>query len=355
MYLWVNLLLNPPLYDRILYMIQKGIQWNWRVIGNRNIADFLQNNIAKNNLAHAYLFAGPEKVGRKILAYEFISSLFCEDKNVKPCGKCRQCQQIAKGIHPDVYHLSKLEEKKDIIIEQVRELQNKLSLGAFSNGYKVAVIDGADLLNESSANSFLKTLEEPTAKTIIILIAEKVDFLPATILSRCQILKFLPVKEKEIFDYLLSLGAQRAEAENLAHLSFGRPGLALDLFRQRDLLEEHNKRVNDFFLLSQGEIYERFEIINNLANSKIERNVLVKNLDSSLGIWASLLRDMAYIKNDSLDFIANLNVKEKLQKLAQRYSLEKIVELMEELNKTRDYLERNVNIRLALENFVLNL
>jgi len=336
-------------------MASTQIKWNWEVIGNKNIVNFLQKNIENQNLTHAYLFVGPDKIGRKMVAENFVKSLLCLDNSVKPCGKCNNCKQIERGIHPDIFYLTKLDGKKNISIEQVRELQGKLSLGSFGNSYKIALVDGADLLSIEAANSLLKTLEEPTEKTILILIAQKIDFLPETILSRCQVFNFLPVDEKEIFDCLISQGATRQQAENFTHLSFGRPGLAIDLFNNKELFEEYNEKVEEFFLLSNGEISKKFEIINDLANTKIDRSVLVKNLDLSLNIWGIAIRDMLYIKNGLAGFIGNLKFQDKLQQLSQKYSKKELVNLLEDLYKLRNLLEKNVNSRLVLENFVLNL
>lgn len=336
-------------------MTSTEIKWNWEVVGNKNIVNFLQKNIENQNLAHAYLFAGPDKIGRKIVAENFIKSLLCLDNSSKPCSKCNNCKQIERGIHPDIFYLTKFDDKKNISIEQVRKLQGKLSLGSFANSYKVAIIDGADLLSIEAANSLLKILEEPTKKTILILIAQRIDFLPETILSRCQVFKFLPVAEKEIFDYLISKGADRQQAENFTHLSFGCPGLAIDLFNDKELFEEYNEKVEEFFLLSNGEISKKFEIINDLANTKIDRSVLIKNLDLSLSIWGIAIRDMLYIKNELVGFIGNLKFQNKLQQLSQKYSKKELVNLLRDLYKLRNLLEKNVNPRLVLENFALNL
>lgn len=336
-------------------MISTEIKGNWGVVGNRNIVEFLQKNIANENLAHAYLFIGPERIGKKMVAESFIKALFCTDKNSRPCGKCNNCQQVGRGVHPDIFYVSKNDDKKNISIEQIRELQGKLSLGSFANSYKIALIDGADNLSIEAANSLLKTLEEPTRKTILILIAQRVKALPETIFSRCQVFKFLSVAEKEIFNYLVSRGASRGEAENLACLALGRPGLAVDLFDDKELAMEYDKKVEEFFLLSGEEISKRFEIVQNLANTKIDRSVLIKNLDLSFEMWSIVIRDMLYIKNDLENMIGNLKFRDKLKQSSQKYSGKQLIELLSEIFEMRKYLTENVSSKLILENFVLNL
>lgn len=336
-------------------MTSTEIQWNWEVVGNKNIVEFLQNNIVKDSPAHAYLFVGPEKIGKKMAVENFTKSLLCADKNNRPCGKCNNCRQIEKGVHPDFFYLNRAKDKKNISIEQARELQGKLSLGSFSNSYKIAVIDGADSLSIEAANSLLKTLEEPTRKTILILIAQRTDALPETIFSRCQVLKFLPVAEKDIFNHLIKRGVERYQAKILARLSFGRPGMAIELFDNKELLAECREKTEEFFSLSNGGIGSRFEIIDGLANTKIEKGVLMKNLDFSLNMWTIIIRDMLYIKDGLEGLIGNLDFSDKLKQLSHKYSKEQLVKLFGDLYEMRRYLTENVNPKLVLENFVLNL
>ena len=154
-------------------------QFKWPIIGHSNIVSYLKKCLATNNASHAYLFVGQSHIGKTTVAESFVNSLICENlhqgNGQVPCGACQCCQQLSNKIHPDVYWLKReINEKtgelrKNISIEQIRELQNKLSLHSFLNSYKVAVINEAEALSQEAANSILKTLEEPTAKTVLII------------------------------------------------------------------------------------------------------------------------------------------------------------------------------------------
>jgi DNA polymerase-3 subunit delta' len=150
--------------------------------------------IAGNRLAHALLLAGPRGVGKAHFALGLASFLLCEspDPVRKPCGECRSCVQIAAGVHPNLLRLAPAEDKRDIAIDDVRALIDRLHLSSHYGQAKVAIIQPADSLNLSGVNALLKTIEEPPAATHLLLVAERWRALPATLRSRCQILRFAP-------------------------------------------------------------------------------------------------------------------------------------------------------------------
>lgn len=184
------------------------------IIGHKNITSFLEKSVKNGEISHAYLFYGPSHLGKKAVASHFAEVIL---------GR-----PIAN--HPDVYLVGRERDEKEsklaknISIEQIRELERKLSLSSFLNSYKIGIIEEAETMSEEAANSLLKTLEEPTPKTVIILLSTSTSALPATIVSRCQTLKFLPVAKEKIYDHLLNLGAGRDEARDLSGISFGKPG-----------------------------------------------------------------------------------------------------------------------------------
>ena len=145
-------------------------RFSWPILGHQSIVNYLQTSIINQKINHAYIFYGPEHIGKSLVADYFVNSLQCEEFNNKnkkiPCQKCNACQQIEKGIHPDIYKVNKESDKKNISIEQVRNLQHKLSMRSFLTSYKVAIIDQAESISLEAANSLLKTIEEPTSKTI---------------------------------------------------------------------------------------------------------------------------------------------------------------------------------------------
>src|SRR5205085_1514977 len=142
-----------------------------------------------------YLFAGPEGVGKRLFALELAKALLCEEppETLTSCGKCSACLLVDAGTHPDLFQISKPEDGNVLDIETVRELCAGFALKSARGRGKVAIVDDADDLNEQAANSFLKTLEEPPAGSVFILIGTSLELQLQTIRSRCQPIRFAPL------------------------------------------------------------------------------------------------------------------------------------------------------------------
>ena len=175
--------------------------------------NFLKRKFDLEQLSHAYLFSGKKQIGKNDFAKEFIKLINCQDQR-KPCQKCANCQTIEKGSFPD-FMLVEPEDGKEISISKIREVQNFLSYKPYySSACKSVIINNAEKMNWEAQSCFLKTLEEPKGKTILILISSKADMLLPTIFSRCQAIKFLgkPVlsqleidEEKKLLQELLKI------------------------------------------------------------------------------------------------------------------------------------------------------
>jgi len=334
-------------------------RFNWPVVGHKSIVSYLKSCLITKRTAQAYLFFGPASIGKALVAENFVNSLVCKNLHEKsqsiPCGQCDCCRQVANKIHPDIFWLKReIDEKKgklkkNISIEQVRALQNKLSLCSFLDSYKVAVIDGAEALSLEAANSLLKTLEEPTPKTVLILLATSIASLPKTIVSRCQLLKFLPVGDKEIFNHLISLKVERKKAKTLAALSFGRPGIALNYLAEPDEYINFQEQIKQFLNLFKANINDQFKIIGELVNFND-----IDGAKEILAIWRKVLRDLILIKYSGKNLVSNPNLLSSLEQLAVSYKTSDLVKILKAINAAERYLAANVNPKLTLENLVLS-
>jgi DNA polymerase III subunit delta' len=141
---------------------------------------------AADRMPHGLLIHEAPGAGGDWLATWVAQLVLCTDRTQSPCGHCTSCQRVAAGQHPDLLSIRPIDESRQIRIEQVRELAQELALTSHQGGYKVRILSPADVLNRFAANALLKTLEEPPARTILILVATQPSRLPATILSRCQ-------------------------------------------------------------------------------------------------------------------------------------------------------------------------
>jgi len=320
------------------------------IIGHKNVINFLEKSVKNDQVSHAYLFYGPKNLGKGSIAEKFAEILLGQ-----PVGN-----------HPDVYFVRREKDEKEekmaseISISQMRELERKLSLSSFLNSYKIAIIEEAETMSLEAANSLLKTLEEPTPKTVIILLSTSIAALPATIVSRCQTLKFLPVGEGKIYQYLVGQGASREEALNFSKASWGKPGVAIDFWQSRGEGEssamasylEEAKGVIEIMrtdtLTGRMKIFEKY-----FVKDKISED-LVNSLNKILSLWISVLRDTALVKTGCPEMISNQLFLEDIKKIANRSGMSLLPKLYRGIGQASRYFGDNFNPRLVLENLMLS-
>jgi DNA polymerase III subunit delta' len=168
------------------------------IIGHKKQWEFLKNKFEVNQLSHAYLFTGASGIGKKTFIVEFAKLISCKSPSKESCGKCVNCQMIERNSFPDLKIVIKKPDKNEIDISQIREVQSFLSYKSYYGSFKIVAIDEAEKMNQEAQSCFLKTLEEPKGRTLLVLISSKPDMLLTTIASRCQTLKFFRPKELPI-------------------------------------------------------------------------------------------------------------------------------------------------------------
>src|SRR5437016_2190902 len=205
------------------------VSWQ-RVRGHERLVDAFDRVVRRGRLGHAYLFAGPPGVGKRLFAEELARALLCESPartRLEACDLCPACRQVAAGTHPDLFIAGKPEESLELPIDVMRDLCRSFSLKSARDRGKVVILDDADDLNEESANCFLKTLEEPPPRSVLLLIGTSPDRQLATIRSRCQVVHFAPLAGELVAELLRAQGAEDpALIERLVRLSGGSPGRA---------------------------------------------------------------------------------------------------------------------------------
>jgi DNA polymerase-3 subunit delta' len=187
--------------------------------GNQHIRRLLLQTIKSDKVAHAYFFSGQDGIGKKLHAIEFAMMLNCAGSNLIPCRQCNSCQKIMKNIHPDLKIVST--EKKLIKLDAIKDIQGFALTRPFEGKYKVIIIDDAHKMNLSASNALLKTLEEPSAGSIIILVSQNPKSLPPTIVSRCIKINFSDLEEEDLESVLLALNYEPQKIKNILPLSSG--------------------------------------------------------------------------------------------------------------------------------------
>lgn len=184
--------------------------------------------IAQARMPHALLLAGQPGMGKTAFAEYMAALLLCESPadNHAPCGRCPGCIQFNAGSHPDYFHVQPAEDSVVIKIDQVRELSEKLALSSHRGGYKVAVLNPAEAMNINASNSLLKTLEEPSDNTVLVLVCTHPAHLPATIRSRCQQVR-IAVSDQEVAHAWLAGQLTDQDPDIYLQLANGAPLAAL--------------------------------------------------------------------------------------------------------------------------------
>ncbi|MDE2091874.1 MAG: DNA polymerase III subunit delta', partial [Gammaproteobacteria bacterium] len=182
-----------------------------------------------STLPHALLISGVTGTGKQHFAQSFAALALCRQPiNAYPCGRCNACRQLAASAHPDFHRVGIDEDKTGILVDQIRELSQILALTSQHNGWKIAVVTPADAMNANAANSLLKTLEEPSPSTLLMLVTAHSARLPATIRSRCQAVRIsTPPMDKAVA--WLNEHAPRPDWPALLGIAGGGPLLALEL------------------------------------------------------------------------------------------------------------------------------
>lgn len=345
---WANLIL-----DFICFALSKTAEVDilGMIIGHQKQIGYL-NKILENKEAipHAFLFIGPDKVGKKTIALEFIKSIQCE-KSAKIgefCGKCLGCEQIGRvsadflAVEPERDESGNF---KETGIKEIRNLRIFLSERPTANKFKIAVIDDAHMMTHEAQNALLKSLEEPRGDKILFLITFSPENLLETILSRVYTMKFNLVSEREI------LGIPGAEKlQNILRITDFRPGVVFDCLNNKNILAEYNKTIEDFFAFAVSDLNERFKYIEKKAKSDDF------NVKAMLDNWTAILKLALFQKTQSCGLMEDKNTAKNLADFIEKRSVKNIADSLR-LAQEISFLAgaTNVNKRLAVEMLALSL
>jgi DNA polymerase III subunit delta' len=353
-----------------------------RVIGQARVKSLLLSAIRSNRLAHAYLFYGPEGVGKDAMGLEIARMLHCEQGDDTACGICASCVKMDSLHHPDVHLITALpvgkgEDRDDgpldkltageleeirtelakkgsdpyyaisitragsIKINSIREIRREVPLSTLGRQRRVYVISNADEMGTEAANMLLKTLEEPPPQTMFILTTAHREALPQTIVSRCQQVRFDPITEPDLQSALMDRkGVDEAQALLVARLSDGSYSWALDLL-EKDLMQERVDVV-DFVSNTLGSRHIEVGDIIERITSERDRARVVRFLHLML-IW---MRDAMVLARGGS--VINVDQSERLSKFVAVFPRANLSAAMADIEHAISLVERNVYINLVL-------
>ncbi len=310
------------------------------IVGHDRIVEVFRRSIRSGKTSHAYIFEGVAGCGRRKTALALIQALFCQNVADDACGVCPSCRKVAGGNHGDIHYIEPLPDKRDISVDQLRELQRELALRPYEASRKACIMEPAERMNVSSANSLLKTLEEPPGNALIILLTENADMLLPTIRSRCQLIRFAPLSQEHVCRLLVKSGIAPESAELAAALSEGSMQHAGELDNEA-LTERRETVFNRLVALDLSRIATVFDTAEELAGNRDETL-------ASLDLLLSVARDVVYLLAGSGE-IVNTAIRPALERFAANCTLEKGLQILGDIAETRRAVQRNANNKLALE------
>lgn len=280
------------------------------VLGHAREIGILQGAIKSSRVAHAFIFAGPDGIGKKLVARAFATVLNCSSGGDDSCGACADCSMMAGSIHPNLIEIFPVDKdgEKDpeglIRINQIREVQNALRYRV-DRGMKTVIVDGADRLVPAAAHAFLKTLEEPPPGSVIILVTSKPsDFMP-TVLSRCQRISFRPLPEEAVKGFLVDVkGLDPNEAGALSRLSGGSLAKAC-AFIDDGSLQKRREVIHRLSLIGPSDVAEALKLAEDLSKTD--------GLDELLEFIKSWYRDRIVASEGAQHLVANNDMQRQLK------------------------------------------
>jgi DNA polymerase III subunit delta' len=319
------------------------------IIGHQRQLEILRSAISNGRLHHAYLFLGSEGVGKRMIAMALSKAIHCVESNQDYCGRCVECMRITNGNHPDVRLIEPLADKKEISIQQIRDLQRELNYRSFSGKRKIAIIDPAILMNSSAQNALLKTLEEPPVDSLIVLIASNAGGLLPTLRSRCLRLSFAPLSSAQVAAFLESQHGMRAdEAKLLAAMSTGSIGAAANLDKD-ELIEKRQIWSSMLMSLKVGDYNAAIIAAEEFARNRDEALKFLK--------WSeSWYRDLLiYGATQRPDELVNLDMLPQIDQQATESSVDCILSALSQIMGASASIQRNLNRRMVLEKFLFGV
>ena len=315
--------------------------------GNTPLVEQLRRSAASGRSSHAYLFLGGAGAGKRLIANTFAKALQCEGEK-RPCDSCKSCHAFNHGNHPDVIYFQPLKNGKTYTIEDVREqLLETVDLKPFQYEKKNYIIEKADTLNIQSQNALLKTLEEPPAHVVFLLLAERAETFLPTILSRVVVMKIRPLSAETIADYLMQAGHLAEESHILSAYAQGRIGQALELVEDegfREMRQDILGKLEALPSMSEGDAYLLAKDLEGYKNDL--RFLDIMELWYRDLLTAKSLREEGYlIQRDKKDAIFRA-AKEPAALLAKKAAA---------VRTARMRLAQNANFRLTMEVMLMDL
>ena len=314
------------------------------IVGQESIISHMKNAIRLNKISHAYIINGEKGMGKKTIAKIFSMTLQCEKGGDEPCMQCHSCKQAISNNHPDIRWVTH-EKPSTIAIDEVREqINNDILIKPYSSKYKIYIVDEAEKLTVQAQNALLKTIEEPPAYGIIMLLTNNKDSFLQTILSRCVALEMRPVASTDIINYLREKEKiPDYQAKMVVNFAGGNLGRAIRLASMEEFIELKEMVIRHLTGICDASVTDISGYVKEAAAFK-------DNISEYIDLMVAWFRDVLIFKA-SKD-INQLIFKEEIsliEKYVIRISYNGINRIFEAADKVGLRLRANVNFDLTIE------
>ena len=330
------------------------------IIGQDKAINILVRTMQRGRIASSYLFAGEPGIGKKCTALTLAKALNCLTSPADACDECSSCKKIGSGIHPDFLLISP--ESGQIRVEEIRAIDEMLSLKAFEGRYKVVIVDDADTMNQYAANAFLKTLEEPPEDSLIILVSSNPGRLPDTIRSRCSRINFTPLSSTACERVILNvLQKPEASGDSSAHSRGGKSplkkkkeesaktssvpdALTLSLLIRLSMGSPGNAITQD---LLAGRTWS-LQLLKGMLNTEKDGWTSKEDMERWFDLILILLRDMAVFRITGKESrLINVDLKEYIEGMSSTTDIKVIIESYQRMNALKGYFGVHLNKSLT--------
>lgn len=320
------------------------------IIGHEQIIEHLQNAILSQKVSHAYILNGPDDSGKKMIAEAFAMALQCEKHGTEGCMECHSCKQAISKNQPDIIYVTH-EKPNTISVDDIRrQVKDDVDIKPYASPYKIYIIDEAEKMNVQAQNALLKTIEEPPAYVVILLLTTNADSFLPTINSRCITLDLKAVPNEKIKSYLMEhCQIPDYQAEVCTAFAQGNVGKAIKLASSESFNEIKNSALQLIRRLKEIDLYEMMEAVKQISEYKLEIN----DYFDIMMIW---YRDvLLYKATADVNHLVFRDEIYDIKKSASKSSYEGIEQILEALEKAKVRLNANVNFDVVIELLLLTI
>lgn len=319
------------------------------IVGHEEIIKHFKSSIEQNKVAHAYIINGEADSGKKMLARTFAATLQCEGNGISPCNACKSCNKVATGNHPDIITIT--HEKEGLIsVDEIRtQLIDDVYTKPYESKYKIYIIPDAELLNIQAQNAILKTIEEPPAYAVIMLLTSNINKLLETVRSRCIILNTKPIRERDMLTYLKGMGLNEDKAYFCLDFAQGNLGKAIKLANNEEYTRIIDSVVSVLKKIHEMDVDDLSAALKTIQDFKL-------SINDYLDLMIMWYRDVLMLKvTGNIDKLLFKSEYTTMKKQAALMSYECIDHKIDAIQVAEQRLMANANFDITIELLLLTL